>query len=127
MRLPLILNKWFEATLTWTADEGLKFFVDGNLTASDKTSADFGVADNSEPFKLFIGSEDNGGGSGGSTSIDDVRVWSMAMTEEMIKRKSQGTAQLFCSSSTSFEMKPVGTTTARLRRGDYKNFLWKQM
>ena len=104
MRLPLILNKWFEATLTWTADEGLKFFVDGNLTASDKTSADFGVADNSEPFKLFIGSEDNGGRSGGSTSIDDVRVWSMAMSEEMIKRKSQGTAQLFCPSSTSFEM-----------------------
>ena len=115
MRLPLILNKWFEATLTWTADEGLKFYVDGNLTASDKTSADFGVAGNSEPFQLFIGSGENGGGSGGSTSIDDVRVWSLAMSEEMIKRKSQGTG-FFCPSSTSFKIEYFGTITARLTR-----------
>ena len=121
MRLPLIVNKWFEATLTWSADEGLKFYVDGKLTASDKKSADFGEADNSEPFKLFIDSGHTGGGSGGSTSIDDVRVWSVAMSEDMIKRRSQGT-DFFCPNST--EMEPVDTMNARLTRKNDKIFLW---
>jgi len=86
----LILNQWLEATLTWTAYDGLKFFVNGNLMASDTSATALSVPRSSEPFRLLIGSDENGGGWGRSISVDDVSVWSMAMDEEMIKRKSQG-------------------------------------
>jgi len=58
--------------------------------ASDTSATDLSVPHSSEPFRLLIGSDGNGGGWGRSISVDDVSVWSMAMDEEMIKRKSQG-------------------------------------
>ena len=94
IRLPLIVNKWFEATLTWAVNDGLKFYVSGNLTASDNSPTQFGGTDNNEPFKLMIGSTEDVGGWARSTCIDDVAVWSAALSEDMIKRKSQGTVEL---------------------------------
>lgn len=90
IRHPLIVNQWFEATLTWTPNDGLKFFVNGNLVASDKTPVQLNVSLASEPFKLMIGSAENGGGWSRAISIADVSVWKMARTEEMIKRTSEG-------------------------------------
>ena len=95
---PLIRNKWFEATLTWKADEGLKFYVNGNVMASDPSPTQlkesFGSNDS---FTLAIGSEKYSGDWGRSVSIDDVSVWSMALSEEKIKRNSEGR---FCFIST---------------------------
>ena len=87
---PLIVNQWFDATLTWTPGDGLKFFVNGMLVASDTTPEQLNLPLASEPSKLMIGLVENGGGWSRAMSIDEVKVWKMAMEEEEIKRKSEG-------------------------------------
>ena len=87
---PLIVNKWFDATLTWTPDGGLKFYVNGRLAASDQTPVQLNLPLASEPFKLMIGSAENGGGWSRAISIDELKVWKMAMKEEEVKRQSEG-------------------------------------
>lgn len=87
---PLIVNQWFDATLTWTPDDGLKFYVNGMLVASDTTPEQLNLPLASEPFKLMIGLVENGGGWSRAISIDEVKVWKMAMEEEEIKRQSEG-------------------------------------
>lgn len=88
IRHPLIFNKWFKTTLTWNSDNGLKFYVNGKLMASDTSRLN--VPDISEPLMLWIGSEENSGGWSRSIAIDDVSVWSMALSDETIKRESEG-------------------------------------
>ena len=90
IRHPLIVNQWFDATLTWTPDNGLKFYVNGKLVASDTTPEQLNLPLASEPFKLMIGSAKNGGGWSRAISIDELKVWKMAMKEEEVKRKSEG-------------------------------------
>lgn len=90
IRHPLIVNQWFDATLTWTPDDGLKFFVNGKLVASDTTQEQLNLPLASEPFKLMIGLAENGGGWSRAISIDELKVWKMAMKEEEVKRKSEG-------------------------------------
>lgn len=87
---PLIVNQWFDATLTWTPDDGLKFYVNGKLVASDATPEQLNLPLASEPFKLMIGSAENGGGWSRAISIKELKVWKMAMKEEEIKRQSEG-------------------------------------
>ena len=58
--------------------------------ASDKIPAQMSLSLADEPFKLVIGSLENGGGWSRSISIDDVAVWKMAMSKDEIKRKSEG-------------------------------------
>ena len=84
------MNQWFDATLTWTPYGGLKFYVNGMLVASDTTPEQLNLPLASEPFKLMIGLKENGGGWSRALSIDEVKVWMMAMEEEQIKRKSEG-------------------------------------
>lgn len=84
------MNQWFDATVTWSPDDGLKFYVNGKLVASDKTPEQLNLPLASEPFKLMIESEENGVGWSRSISIDEVKVWKMAMAEEEIKRQSEG-------------------------------------
>ena len=87
---PLIVNQWFDATLTWTPDGGLKFYVNGKLVASDTTPEQLNLPLASEPFKLTIGSTENGSGWSRAISIDELKVWKMAMEEGEIKRQSEG-------------------------------------
>ena len=98
IRHKLIVNQWFEATVTWKPQEGLKFYVNGNLVASHKNPIQMSVSPDHEPFKLLIASKENGGGWSRATSIDGVAVWGMAMSKEQIKRKSEG---LFIVSTTA--------------------------
>ena len=98
IRHQLIVNQWFEATVTWKPQEGLKFYVNGNLVASHKNPMQLSVSPGHEPFKLLIASKENGGGWSRATSIDGVAVWGMAMSKEQIKRKSEG---LFIVSTTA--------------------------
>lgn len=84
------MNQWFDATLTWTPDDGLKLYVNGMLVASDTTPEQLNLPLAREPFKLLIGLVENGGGWSRAISIDEVKVWKMAMEEEEIKRQSEG-------------------------------------
>ena len=91
IRHPLILNEWFNAAVTWRADVGLKFYVNGDLVASDSSPSQLNALYDG-PFLTVIGSEKYGGHWGKSVSIDDVSVWSMSLDTEKIKRNSQGTS-----------------------------------
>lgn len=84
------MNQWFDATLTWTPDDGLKFYVNGKLVASDTTPERLNLPLASEPFKLMMGSAENGGGWSRAISIKELKVWKMEMKEEEIKRQSEG-------------------------------------
>ncbi|PFX18451.1 Fibroleukin, partial [Stylophora pistillata] len=89
IRHPLIVNQWFEATIAWKLQDGLKFYVNGNLVASDKIPVRRNFFPAKEPFKLLIASMENGGGWSRAISIDDVAVWGKAMSKEEINRKSE--------------------------------------
>ena len=89
IRHPLILNEWLNVALTWRADVGLKFYVNGDLVASDSSPSQLNAL-NDGPFFTVIGSEKYGGHWGKSVSIDDVSVWSMSLDKETIERNSEG-------------------------------------
>ena len=89
IRHPLILNEWFNAAVTWRANVGLKFYVNGDLVASDSSPSQLNAL-NDGPFFTVIESEKYGGHWGKSVSIDDVSVWSMSLDKETIERNSEG-------------------------------------
>ena len=89
IRHPLILNEWFNAAVSWKADVGLKFYVNGDLVASDSSPSQLNAL-NDGPFFTVISSDKYGGHWGKSVSIDDVSVWSMSLDKETIERNSEG-------------------------------------
>jgi len=99
IRHPLIVNQWFDATLTWTPNDGLKFYVNGELVASDTTPEQFNLTLANEPFKLMIGSAENGGGWSRAISIGELKVWKTAMGADEIKRQSEGRFPMMTSKS----------------------------
>ena len=58
--------------------------------ASDTTPEQLNLTLANEPFKLMVGSAENGGGWSRALSIDELKVWKTAMEAEEIKRQSEG-------------------------------------
>jgi hypothetical protein len=84
-------TEWQHVTLVWSSGQALKFYINGNLDAPTANStAVTGTLTGNTTVVIGQGGKDNTGGVSWDGLLDDVRIYSKALTQEEIQLVMRG-------------------------------------
>jgi hypothetical protein len=85
---PWQADTWYHLAVTWDELEGLRFYKNGELT--NEVAPLTWQTDDLEPDKIVLGSWDPWGGTEVPLAVDDLRIFSRALSAEEVKALCDG-------------------------------------